>query len=392
MPALLPSPDNALDCFRATAGAAGMNSQTVTASPVADGAAAAAPSAPGCRLDPDEISGARPHNDTPSQRMRFAHALEERGRWLTLIDRAEPSFNARERFKLCGSRATLAYSPSEAHYYVSSSACRNRFCPACRVRRQLAIGESLNRYFVNHPARDWQFITLTMRHTPAPLALQLDWLQRCFKTLRKDAVWSRNVTHGFAVLEITRNAKTQQWHPHLHILAHVRFLDWSALRSAWARITRGSNVIDCQRVKRQADAVRYMLAYLGKPPDVSVLHDDAAMIELYRSLHSQHLLIRFGRPPIKPPPAVKPQLPLDLVYLGSIETMIDNALGGDERARLHLEGWLRQRRTDARELESPRLLAAITRGPPKRHTAEAAIAAEADLAAYRADLIPQTPF
>jgi hypothetical protein len=324
--------------------------------------------------------------------MRFAHALEERRRWLALINTAEPSFAVRERFKQCGSQARLSYSPSQQRYYVQASSCRNRFCPACRVRRQLAIRDSLARYFVNHPAREWQFITLTMKHTSAPLALQLAWLQRCFKTLRSDPVWSNNVTHGFAVLEITRNAKENQWHPHLHILGHVRFLDWSRLRSAWSRITHGSNVIDCQRIHRESDAVRYMLAYLGKPPADSVLHNDAAMIELYRSLHSQHLLIRFGKPPIKPPPAVKPSLPLDLVYLGSVETMIDDAMNGDERMRLHLERWLLQRRIAAETLRPSRLLDAIARSPPKPRTVEESVAAETQLADFRRDLLPNVPF
>jgi hypothetical protein len=250
------------------------------------------------------------------------------------------------------------------------------------------ISESLKRYFMNHPAREWQFITLTVRSVGAPLALQLTYLQECFKRLRREEVWHKNVTHGFAVLEVTRNVKTLQWHPHLHILAHVRFLDWSKLRSTWSKLTHGSNVIDCQRVRQEVDAIRYLVAYLGKPPSETVLHDDAAMLELYGALHSQHMLIRFGKPPIKPPPAVKVKLPIDLVYLGDIETMIDNALNGSERARLHLERWLIQRRVDAQSLHCDTLLAAVTHPPPKHLTVEEAIAAESDLADFRSDLLP----
>jgi hypothetical protein len=324
--------------------------------------------------------------------MRFAHALEERDRWLALIDRAEPSFAVRDRFRLCGSAASLSYSPSEQRYYVSGSTCRNRFCPACRVRRQLAVRDSLARYFVNHPAREWQFITLTLRSSKAALAVQLDYLQAAFKRLRRESVWSKNVTHGFAILEITRNQKTKQWHPHLHILAHVRFLDWSKLRSVWSRLTHGSNVIDCRRISNEHDAVTPLLAYMGKPPSDSVLHDDEAMIELYRALHSQHLLIRFGKPPIKPPPSIKISLPLDLVYLGCIETLIDSALNGSERAHVHLERWLLQRRVDARSLNCQDLLDAVRRRRPKRLTEAEAILAEADLADLRSDLLPKTPF
>lgn len=343
--------------------------------------------APG-RLDPQEISGTTPHRDTPAQQVRFAHALEERKRWLALIDDAEPSLAARARFKSCGSSAKLAYSPAEARYFVAASTCKNRFCPACRVRRQMAVADSLQRYFVNAPAREWQFITLTLKHTNAPLVEQLDFLTKCFKRLRQEPVWQHRVTHGFAVVEITRNAKTHQWHPHLHILAHVKFLDWRDLRATWCTLTHGSNVIDCQVVKRQTDAIRYVVAYMGKAPSDSVLTVDAVAIELYQALRSQHLLIRFGKPPIKPPPAETHTLPGDIVWLGDVESLIDAALNGSERARTHLERWLRQRRADASQFNSRSLLDAIRKRPPKNGAANDAIAYEADLFQLRSDLTP----
>jgi hypothetical protein len=256
----------------------------------------------------------------------------------------------------------------------------------------MTVRDSLARYFVNCPPKQWQFITLTIRSNNAPLALQLDWLTTCFKRLRTELVWKTNVTHGFAVLEITRNVKTLKWHPHLHILAHVRFLDWSKLRSTWSHLTHGSNVIDCRRIRDEADAITPLVAYMGKPPADSVLHDDAAMIELYQALHSQHLLIRFGHPPIKPPPPVTVSLPLDLIYLGSIETLIDDAINGSPRARTHLERWLLQRRIDAHSLNCDQLLNAMRRHPPKRLTDTEAIALESDLAQLRSDLLPATPF
>jgi hypothetical protein len=327
------------------------------------------------RLDPQEISENPVHVDTPSQRMRFAHALDERDRW-----------------RSCGTQARLAYSPSQQRYFVSASTCKNRFCPACRVRRQMALHDALARYFVNCPPKQWQFISLTLKHTSAPLTQQLDFLQRCFKALRQHAVWHGQVSHGFAVIEVTRNGKTLQWHPHLHVLAHVRFLDWSKLRQAWAAITHGSNIIDCGVVRTEGDAIRYVLAYIGKPPPESVLHDDAAMIEMYTAFHNQHLLIRFGRPPTKPPKAEPHTLPSDLIWLGSVETLIDEAIGGSERARTHLERWLLQRRTDAASLHSPTLLAALNHRPHLPRTLSEAITYEADLLHLRSELSAPLPF
>lgn len=359
-------------------------------------AAALAPSAAtgggSGRLDPHEISGPQPCEDSPAQVMRFAHSLEERRTWLRLIDRVEPSQQARDRFRLCGTSARLAWSASEKRYFVSSSSCRNRFCPACRVRRQMAVGESLNRYFVGSPAKEWQFITLTMKHTKAPLALQLDWLQRNFKLLRKDPVWKDAVTHGFACIEVTRNNIRQEWHPHFHILAHVRFLDWSKLRSAWCRITKGSNVIDCKRVACHDHAIKYILAYVGKAPDTTVLRDNLLMVELYTAMKSTHLLIRFGRPPVKPPPAVKRTLPSDLVWLGGVDDLIDRSLNGDEYARLHLENWLRQRKADARSLNSPRLIAAVTGRAPPDSDEPAALQFAIDVDRFNLDLATNLPF
>jgi hypothetical protein len=231
-----------------------------------------------------------------------------------------------------------------------------------------------------------------VKHSQAPLALQLDWLQRAFKQLRKEPVWKGRVTHGFAIIEITYNDKRGEWHPHLHILAHVGWLDWHALRSTWCRVTHGSNVIDCKKVRSQEDAIKYVLAYMGKPPDDRCFTDDARMIELYKAVASQHLLIRFGKPPSPLPPPPERTLPADLCWLGTVAELIAEAQNGSTRAQMHLDRWLQQRRIDAHSFDFRTLVASIrVTGPPARSLSDI-IHRESELARYVAETTSSIPF
>lgn len=340
----------------------------------------------GLRLDAIQISATARHRDNRTQTARFSPWEKERRRWIELLDTVELSPKRKQRMLNCGATAWLQYSPSTSTYYVTGSHCGNRVCPACRHTRQMRLQDNLERYFHHDPAREWQFITLTLKHTQAPLDQQITYLRRCFKRLRSETLWHSAITHGFAVIEITRNFNRNEWHPHLHVLAHTRYLDWSELRSAWSRITHGSNVIDCQKVKTAPDAIHYIAAYMGKPPAARLLEDDQLAAEWYRSMQGQHLLIRFGRPDKKPPPAPPKTLPADCRNLGLIEELFSEARQGSIRAYKHLEGWLHQRRCETQQIAA--LMQYCTEyhpaiGPPSLHDV---IHEETDLNRYRDEI------
>lgn len=141
-----------------------------------------------------------------------------------------------------------------------------------------------------------QLVTFTVPNVDAgALADTVAALWAAWGRLRRRRVWDKPVAAAAAQLEITRNAETGQWHPHLHVLAAVRYgvdFSWRAVMDTW-RAVAGGLVVHFDRVEvRGAAGVMAALAkfggYLSKIPDL-VAWPDAALAEWWATVRgSRH--------------------------------------------------------------------------------------------------------
>jgi hypothetical protein len=179
---------------------------------------------------------------------------------------------------------------------------------------------------------EWRFVTLTLKHTSAPLQHQLDFLRKSFRRLRARAFWKRRVQYGYAVIEITYNAERSEWHPHLHILTRSDFIPWKQLSTQWSEVTHGSHIVDVRLIRANRDVVDYVTTYIAKPPPIPAQESDALLIEYYQALHSSRLLIAFGshRPPL--PARVDDEFPNDWQWTEPLYYVLRRANAGDEQA------------------------------------------------------------
>lgn len=245
---------------------------------------------------PDEISVAAGPYDAPEQRWRFRNHLSERRRWLNVLSHLIPHTRLFDRFHGCGTGAYVLRNEETGEYRVRGTACKVRVCPACRPVIRARTYDRIWREFEQSSPRDLKFITLTMRHSGAPLAEQLHNLRMAFRRLRSRALWKRHVSGGFAVVELSFSENDNCWHPHLHIVCRSTYIPHHALRTAWLASTTNSMIVDIRPVKSKARAIEYVCKYVAKLPDPGTLdRPDYRFAELFIALYNGHLLITFGR-------------------------------------------------------------------------------------------------
>ena len=92
-------------------------------------------------------------------------------------------------------------------------------CPVCSRIAARRVKMRLQQALELRTLKKWRLITLTVPTSGEPLKTSVQWLLASFKKLRKTANWRRYITGGYAVLEVTYNAKSDHWHPHLHVVA-----------------------------------------------------------------------------------------------------------------------------------------------------------------------------
>ncbi len=144
--------------------------------------------------------------------------------------------------------------------------CRERLCVYCARARAAALGDALLP-LVQGMARPW-FVTLTVKNR-RDLAECAAHLRAAFKKLRRRAWWKANVVGGIAVEEVTHNAQSGEWHPHLHLVidaALPQVVLQGKLAELWAAVTGDSHIVDVRpfRGAEGAYTLREFCKYTAK--------------------------------------------------------------------------------------------------------------------------------
>jgi len=129
--------------------------------------------------------------------------------------------------------------------------CDSRWCPTCFERMWLS-----DRKRIVEAARNWQaaHIVLTVKNIPpGQLATTLNAMTGAFRRLRQRKVW-RPVRAGFSFWGLTISAEGE-WHPHLHILADVTWLEARDLTANWAACAEAAGLMSRHtNIKRSTGA------------------------------------------------------------------------------------------------------------------------------------------
>ncbi len=238
----------------------------------------------------------RPPVDDPV--VRAAQRQRRRGDQARALARAYDAIGEAERaahVRSCGLLSVYACADGcGALHGRHAYHCRERLCVWCAGARGAQLGEALLP-LVQAMANPW-FLTLTVKNGP-DLAGRAAHLRAAFKKLRRRAWWKAHVAGGIAVEEVTRNHRTGDWHPHLHLVidaALPQAVLQAALRALWVAVTGDSYILDVRPFQgvTVAGDLRELCKYTAKIADIV---DDPALVRAYLAYaRRRRLIVTFG--------------------------------------------------------------------------------------------------
>ena len=156
------------------------------------------------------------------------------------------------------------------------------------------LAANLRKKLEQEPKGSYRFITLTLRHTDAPLKQQIKRLYTSFQRLRKDKLWKNSQTGGIVILEVKWSKDTGQWHPHLHVISDGGYIQKSDLSNKWNEITGDSSIVDIKLLSAEKDAAHYLAKYVSKGTNNEVWQNEGAAEEWTIAMKGVRSATTFG--------------------------------------------------------------------------------------------------
>lgn len=200
----------------------------------------------------------------------------------------------KQRLKLlleCRTEAWFVRNVETGNVHVASNSCRLRWCPICSRAKSM---------YITHNVKPWieslriaRFMTLTLKHSSAPLATQIDKLYADFRRLRKDTQFKQLCVGGVWFFQIKLSEDSQQWHPHLHCILAGKWISKFWLSEKWLAITRSSKIIDIKIVRDPDKSANEVARYSASPAQLKGLDIDQR-IEVFDAMHGRRMCGTWG--------------------------------------------------------------------------------------------------
>ncbi len=199
--------------------------------------------------------------------------------------------NRVELLTKCRTFAWFARSTETGRVHVCSNSCRQRWCPICATGKANYIVQSLSPWV--QKIKNPRFLTLTLKHSNAPLLTQIDTLYKHFRNLRRDKQFKQYVTGGVWFFQVKLSSKSDQWHPHIHCLIKGKYLPHDWISRKWLRMTKTSNIVDIRAVKNKSEVAKYVARYCARPAKLSLFPVPLRQ-EIFEALHGRRLCGKWG--------------------------------------------------------------------------------------------------
>lgn len=181
-------------------------------------------------------------------------------------------------------------------------------------------------------------MTLTLKHSNAPLVTQIEKLYADFQKLRKDKQFKKLCTGGVWFFQIKLIKETQQWHPHIHCILAGKWISKEWLSQKWLRVTKSSFIVDIKMVRDPDSTANEVARYAATPAQIRDLPEELRM-EVFDAMHRRRLCGTWG---IAKPIQLSPPRSVDkdkYEDIGSFSTVVGLA-DTDARARRIYLAWV----------------------------------------------------
>ncbi len=163
----------------------------------------------------------------------------------------------------CRSRAWFIRHSDTGMVRIASKQCRLRWCFHCSEARQQFITQAVLPWY--QKAKKPRLLTVTLKHTQAPLDEQIDFLYKSFAKLRNRKICKDAIRGGIWFFQVTYNQKTGEWHPHIHALLDAEYMLHATLESNWYNITGDSTIIHIRNVNNPEKTLSHNARYAARP-------------------------------------------------------------------------------------------------------------------------------
>lgn len=191
----------------------------------------------------------------------------------------------------CRSSAWFVRHDVTGEVKIASSSCKLRWCPVCARARRAYIAHEIAGWLdgSDHP----KFITLTLKHSSAPLAHQVEHLYKFFRELRRRKDFDKAVTGGIWFFHIKKSKTDHLWHPHLHCLVTGLYISLSRLRRLWIQVTYGSEMVHIRACHDYDKASSESARYAACPGSLAGLSLEDAT-EMVEAMHGRRICGTWG--------------------------------------------------------------------------------------------------
>lgn len=143
----------------------------------------------------------------------------------------------------------------------------------------------MEKFLLGRPASTLRYAVFAERNCADPNE-GIDSLWAAWTRLRRSVQWKRKVRGCIAALEVTYNAKTKTYHPHLNVLMEGEYIAFEELKLMWMSVSSGQTAFI-----RAADAgtVRELIKYVTK---ISDLIDNPEALDAFLGAIEKRRLVR----------------------------------------------------------------------------------------------------
>jgi len=173
-------------------------------------------------------------------------------------------------------------------FALAENSCSVRVCPHDSRRRSLILAARLEKFLVGRIGL--RYAVLAERNS-SNLAEGLASLWRSWTRLRRSVRWKRKVRGCIVALEVTYNAETDSWHPHLNVLMEGEYFPFEELNQAWIEATEGAGRTSFIRAA-DAGTARELIKYVTKVADL--IGNVEALDEFLTAVSRKRLVRTYG--------------------------------------------------------------------------------------------------
>ncbi|MCK5607159.1 protein rep [Candidatus Pacearchaeota archaeon] len=248
-----------------------------------------------------------------------------------------------DSFDTCRVRAWFIRHRETGDLRVATKSCKLRWCPLCAKKRSWFLVEQIKPWAES--VHRLKFLTLTLKHSDAPLHDQIDNLYKFFQKFRKLKYLKDNMYGGVWFFQIKKSKASGQWHPHLHCLIDAAFMEREKLSRLWQRTTLTSMVVDIRKAGDPDKVAEYVGRYSARPSTLAELSIDDRL-EVVEALHGRRLVGTWGSAKDTSLAMKKPDDADSWKYVGGWST-VWGCLNYDDNAKKIFNAWKNDKPLDA---------------------------------------------